>query len=585
MNLCLNRSMERLAVIIGLCLALSLLTLGASQGSGVTPTNQWVNVYSIDSTLGGYPMRSGAQVAVLDPQDVRCGEFTVAHAGQYGVMPCYGDDATTDDVDEGAEPGDALHFTVDDMPAQAWPRSLNGVAVTPSVPLTWTQHGDLWQVDLHVPLVAQPDSYGTDEDVTLSVAAPGVLDNDQDPNGEGLSALLASGPISGSLALAPDGSFVYTPTADFNGQDRFSYRASDGLAASDAATVTIQVASVPDAAAISDSDLALTSTLIFEGGSVRLDGVFRDPDEGDSHRIDIDWGDATQDQMLLPVGSRTFSATHRYVDDPAGPVDEVVIVVTVVEVAKHSLVAPADQVAQVVLTVQNAAPQVDGGSDLGAYVSLPITVTAHYSDSGVTDVLSGSIDWGDLTVDDVGVLPAGSGVFSATHVYGSAGPRTVTLCVADDDGDVGCDQVAMDVEEVTAVTLLSFTARLGAGEIRLGWKAFASYDVLGFRLDRISLDQPGADPLLLAALIPLESAGEYSFVDDGVAVGAAYRYWLSEVTADGRISKISSIDVVASTWGGRAFLPLAARYLRHDGAHQYRSRLLYAERVHAPPGD
>ena len=43
------------------------------------------------------------------------------------------------------------------------------------------------------------------------------------------------------LTLAPDGGFTYTPDANFNGTDSFTYTASDGTAASNVATVTITV--------------------------------------------------------------------------------------------------------------------------------------------------------------------------------------------------------------------------------------------------------------------------------------------------------------------------------------------------------
>ena len=49
------------------------------------------------------------------------------------------------------------------------------------------------------------------------------------------------------MALAADGSFTYTPNADFNGTDSFTYTASDGTAASNVATVTITVTGVNDA--------------------------------------------------------------------------------------------------------------------------------------------------------------------------------------------------------------------------------------------------------------------------------------------------------------------------------------------------
>src|SRR5262249_2400066 len=66
-----------------------------------------------------------------------------------------------------------------------------------------------------------------------------VLTNDSDVDGDPLNAILVSGPAHGSLALNADGSFTYTPDANYNGADSFSYRANDGSADSNVATHSI----------------------------------------------------------------------------------------------------------------------------------------------------------------------------------------------------------------------------------------------------------------------------------------------------------------------------------------------------------
>ena len=94
------------------------------------------------------------------------------------------------------------------------------------------------------PPVAIDDVYSTDEDTTLTIAAPGVLLNDNDPEGNSLSTVEVSGPTHGTLTLNDDGSFIYIPESDFNGTDSFTYKANDGLADSNVATVTITVRSL-----------------------------------------------------------------------------------------------------------------------------------------------------------------------------------------------------------------------------------------------------------------------------------------------------------------------------------------------------
>jgi VCBS repeat-containing protein len=106
--------------------------------------------------------------------------------------------------------------------------------------------------------VAQDDTGAVDEDATLTVAAPGVLGNDSDADGDAPTAELVSQPANGTLTLNADGSYSYAPAPDFNGTDSFTYRASDaGGNQSGVATVTITVNPVNDAP-VAAADLLMT---------------------------------------------------------------------------------------------------------------------------------------------------------------------------------------------------------------------------------------------------------------------------------------------------------------------------------------
>src|SRR5262249_52050993 len=106
--------------------------------------------------------------------------------------------------------------------------------------------------------VARDDAFSTDEDTPLTVGAPGVLGNDTDADGDSLTAALVSGPAHGTLALNADGSFTYTPAANFSGSDSFTYRASDGTADSNVATVAITVKPVNDAPTAAGQTVTVT---------------------------------------------------------------------------------------------------------------------------------------------------------------------------------------------------------------------------------------------------------------------------------------------------------------------------------------
>jgi hypothetical protein len=92
---------------------------------------------------------------------------------------------------------------------------------------------------------ALDDAYTTPMNQPLAILAPGVLANDTDPDGNALQAQLVTGAANGTLALQADGSFSYAPNADFNGEDLFTYQASDGSATSGPATVRITVSPSP----------------------------------------------------------------------------------------------------------------------------------------------------------------------------------------------------------------------------------------------------------------------------------------------------------------------------------------------------
>ena len=97
--------------------------------------------------------------------------------------------------------------------------------------------------------MAADDGYSIDEDTTLTVRQPGCWATTATSTAIALTAVLVSGPAHGTLTLNADGSFTYTPDANYNGTDSFTYKANDGTADSNVATVTLTVTAVNDAPA------------------------------------------------------------------------------------------------------------------------------------------------------------------------------------------------------------------------------------------------------------------------------------------------------------------------------------------------
>jgi uncharacterized repeat protein (TIGR01451 family) len=91
------------------------------------------------------------------------------------------------------------------------------------------------------------DTFTGLEDTTLNIPAAGVLTNDVDIDGDAMTALLVGTTAHGTLTLNANGSFTYTPTTNYNGPDTFTYRARDGQATGNVATVTINITPVNDA--------------------------------------------------------------------------------------------------------------------------------------------------------------------------------------------------------------------------------------------------------------------------------------------------------------------------------------------------
>jgi uncharacterized repeat protein (TIGR01451 family) len=138
------------------------LIRAAEQAAGVKPTYAWANLYGEAYLPDGAPAPISTTVTVL-ANGLPCGATLVTEPGHFGLLACYGDDATTDAVD-GARPGDAITVLLDDAPVALQPVSFNGLPAVAGQPVSWTGLGDRWEVvagppptaDLAISLVVTP---------------------------------------------------------------------------------------------------------------------------------------------------------------------------------------------------------------------------------------------------------------------------------------------------------------------------------------------------------------------------------------------------------------------------------------------
>ncbi len=169
-------------------------------------------------------------------------------------------DALVVDVngDTNVDPGDTIEYTI---------QINNGGGATDASDVVFND-----TIDAHTTLVggsvsSQPialnDTYSASGNIQISLAAPGVLTNDRDPdtgNNSGLTVTKVQGVganvgvatdttatgrsgVKGSVTLQSNGSFTYEPPPGFTGApgvDTFTYEISDGTK-TDTATVTINI--------------------------------------------------------------------------------------------------------------------------------------------------------------------------------------------------------------------------------------------------------------------------------------------------------------------------------------------------------
>lgn len=146
---------------------------------------------------------------------------------------------------------------------------------------------------------AADDNYDATEDTTLSVPAPGVLNNDTLPAGT-WEAHLVDGPENGAASLNKNGSFTYTPNANVSGEDSFTYRILNATGGSGYATVTVSVQDTTDA----PSSVTLSADSVEERldigslvGRLKTD----DNDSGDLHTFSLVSGAGSTDNHFFAI--------------------------------------------------------------------------------------------------------------------------------------------------------------------------------------------------------------------------------------------------------------------------------------------
>jgi FtsP/CotA-like multicopper oxidase with cupredoxin domain len=219
------------------------LTNGSATGGGML-------TYLVAGAAVGQP------TAVNDPGTP--GDYTIAEDGSLMTIALGSPPGVLDNDTAGTGPGPMTATLVSDV-------SLGALTLYNDGSFDYTPNGDFNGTDIFTYVandggpdsntatvtitvtptndgpIAVADAYDAVVGQMLSVAAPGVLANDVDADGDGLTATQTGVAPPGALTLNPDGSFDYTPVGAIGAEETFDYVANDGTVDSLPATVTITV--------------------------------------------------------------------------------------------------------------------------------------------------------------------------------------------------------------------------------------------------------------------------------------------------------------------------------------------------------
>jgi hypothetical protein len=291
------------------------------------------------------------------------------------------------------------------------------------------------------PVAADDPGYAVNQNATLTIAAPGVLGNDSDPDAHAISAVLDAYLGTGSLALSSDGSFVYTPALNFTGADTFTYKASDGDMDSLVATATITVVAVANNPPVANDQSLTTGQLLVGGNSEAVPIVLTGSDPDGNFVFFTVTGGPTSGSLTGTSPNLTYtpnlgfsgtdSFTYKATDVPsiADSLVDAVVDITVVENQAPSaevdtITTPENQVVVFSLTANDADPDIHGSIDV---TSVVITKAPKHADSLIVN--------GDGTV-----------TYDPRDDY--AGSDSFRYRVADDDGELSTNPNGRDDTKV-----------------------------------------------------------------------------------------------------------------------------------------
>ena len=245
-----------------------------------------------------------------------------------------------------------------------------------------------------------------------------------DPGADEWSATVDYGDGSGAqaLTLGADKAFELEHAYADNGDYTVTVTVTDDDGGVGAASLVVTALNVDPVVTCPEN------TTISEGDTFAGGGSFVDPG-ADEWTATVDYGDGSGEQSLTLGADKTFALEHTYADDG--------VYTVTVTVTDDDAGVSGDTLT---VTVHNVLPAVDAGPDQTVYEDTTVELeAAGFTDPGVVDVHAATIDWGDGTPPEDGIVVQGAGFGSVvgSHVFPEVGVYTVVVWVADND-EPGC---------------------------------------------------------------------------------------------------------------------------------------------------
>ncbi len=333
-------------------------------------------------------------------------------------------------------------------------------------------------------LNAADDAATGDEDTTISST---VAANDSTTSGGVLTYAVDTGVTNGSLLFNSDGSYDYTPNANFSGTDSFTYTVTDAASGETSTqTVTLSINSVNDLTAADDSatgdeDTTISSSVAINDSTSSGGVLAYAVDTGVSNGSLIFNSDGSYDYTPNANFSGTDSFTYTVTDAASGETSTQTVTLTVnpvVDLTAADDVASGDEDTTISASVAINDSTTSGG------------VLTYAVDTGVTNGSlvfnsDGSYDY-TPNANFVGtdsftytVTDAGSGESSIQTVTLTINPVT-DLNAADDaatgDEDTTISSTVAANDSTTSGGVLSYAVDTGVSNGSLVFNSDGSYD-------------------------------------------------------------------------------------------------------------